>query len=105
MSKTVTFIIATLLLLLTTNAHSHTDAAEAAALAWLEAIDSGEYEQAWEASSTLPGVILGRLSPGGEYVLSVKRLCPARLLVIMRCLRSRPVLKKSLRLPKLSRLT
>ena len=53
MSKTVTFIIATLLLLLTTNAHSHTDAAEAAALAWLEAIDSGEYEQAWEASSAI----------------------------------------------------
>lgn len=53
MSKTVTFIIATVLLVLTTNSYSHTDAAEAAALAWLEAIDSGEYEQAWEASSTL----------------------------------------------------
>ena len=32
---------------------STTEAAEAAALAWLEAIDQGEYEQAWEKSSPL----------------------------------------------------
>ncbi len=53
MPKTLTLIIATLLLTLSTHAHSHKDDAEAAALAWLEAIDSGQYEQAWENSSTL----------------------------------------------------
>ncbi|HSP30849.1 MAG TPA: DUF4019 domain-containing protein [Halomonas sp.] len=53
MPKTVTFIVATLLLTLSAHAHSSTSAAEAAALAWLEAIDSGQYEQAWETSSTL----------------------------------------------------
>lgn len=53
MPKTVTFIITTLLFVFSASAHSHTDAAESAALAWLEAIDSGEYEQAWETSSSL----------------------------------------------------
>ncbi|MCH4813440.1 DUF4019 domain-containing protein [Vreelandella neptunia] len=53
MSKPVTLIVAACLLLLTTQAHSNTNAAEAAAMAWLEAIDSGQYEQAWESSSSL----------------------------------------------------
>ena len=53
MPKMLTFIFAPLLLVLSTHAHSHKDDAEAAALAWLEAIDSGQYEQAWEASSPL----------------------------------------------------
>ncbi|MDN7133781.1 DUF4019 domain-containing protein [Halomonas sp. MC140] len=53
MPKTLIAIIATLLLCLPTQAYSQIEAAEAAALAWLEAIDRGEYEQAWEASSTL----------------------------------------------------
>ena len=53
MSKTVTFIVAALLMLLTTHAHSNTNAAEAAVLAWLEAVDSGQYEQVWESSSPL----------------------------------------------------
>lgn len=53
MPKTLTFIIATLLLMLSNQAQANTSAAEAAALAWLEAIDSGEFEQAWENSSTL----------------------------------------------------
>lgn len=53
MPKTLTFIIATLLLILSNQTQAHTSDAEAAALAWLEAIDSGQYEQAWENSSTL----------------------------------------------------
>nr|WP_298059975.1 DUF4019 domain-containing protein [uncultured Halomonas sp.] len=53
MPKILPLIAATLLLFLSASAHSSTAAAEAAALAWLEAIDSGEYEQAWEMSSTL----------------------------------------------------
>ncbi|MEA2119280.1 DUF4019 domain-containing protein [Halovibrio sp. HP20-50] len=53
MLKKLTFIIATLLLILPSQAQANTSAAEAAALAWLEAIDSGEFEQAWENSSTL----------------------------------------------------
>lgn len=53
MPKTLTFIIATLLLFMSTYAYPHTDAAEAAALEWLKAIDSGEFDQAWENSSTL----------------------------------------------------
>jgi hypothetical protein len=53
MPKTLISIIAILLLVLSTHAYSQIDAAEAAALAWLEAIDSGEFEQAWETSSTL----------------------------------------------------
>ncbi|MGP9766851.1 DUF4019 domain-containing protein [Halomonas sp. AOP13-D3-9] len=53
MPKTLTFIIATLLLMLSNQGQANTSAAEAAALAWLEAIDSGEFEQAWENSSTL----------------------------------------------------
>lgn len=47
MPKTLTFIIATLLLFMSTYAYPHTDAAEAAALEWLKAIDSGEFDQAW----------------------------------------------------------
>lgn len=53
MPKTLTLIIATLFLSLSTHAYANTNAAEAAALAWLEAIDSGQYEQAWESSSPL----------------------------------------------------
>ncbi|AQU82734.1 MULTISPECIES: DUF4019 domain-containing protein [unclassified Halomonas] len=53
MSKTLTCIVATLLLSLFTQVHASTNAAEAVALAWLEAIDSGQYEQAWEASSPI----------------------------------------------------
>lgn len=53
MPKTVTCIVATLLLSLFTQVHASTNAAEAVALAWLEAIDSGQYKQAWEASSPI----------------------------------------------------
>lgn len=53
MPSIFTFIFASVLLALSTHAHANTNAAEAAALAWLEAIDGGEYEQAWESSSTL----------------------------------------------------
>ncbi|MCL5426392.1 MAG: DUF4019 domain-containing protein [Gammaproteobacteria bacterium] len=53
MPKSLHFFVATLFLTLSTYAHSNTNAAEAAALAWLEAIDSGQYEQAWESSSPL----------------------------------------------------
>lgn len=53
MPKAVSLIVATLLLTLSSYAHSNTNAAEAAALAWLEAIDNGQYEQAWESSSPL----------------------------------------------------
>lgn len=54
MPKILKFVITALLLVLSPVAHSHTQAAaEAAVLAWLENIDSGQYEQAWENSSTL----------------------------------------------------
>lgn len=53
MLKTLTAMIAALLIVFSTHAYSHTDAAEAAALAWLAAIDRGEFEQAWETSSPL----------------------------------------------------
>ena len=53
MPKTLPLFIAFLLLSLSSHAHSATDKAEEAALAWLEAIDNGAYEQAWETSSTL----------------------------------------------------
>ncbi|RUR40828.1 DUF4019 domain-containing protein [Vreelandella populi] len=52
MPKTLTCFITTLLLL-APYAQANTDAAEAAVLAWLEAIDSGEYELAWEKASPL----------------------------------------------------
>lgn len=52
MPKMLIFII-TLLLILSNQAQADSSAPEAAALAWLEAIDSGQYEQAWEASSPL----------------------------------------------------
>ncbi|MDN3560033.1 DUF4019 domain-containing protein [Vreelandella neptunia] len=52
MPKMLIFII-TLLLILSNQVQANTSAAEAAALAWLEAIDSGQYEQAWETSSSL----------------------------------------------------
>ncbi|BBI51583.1 hypothetical protein HORIV_40040 [Vreelandella olivaria] len=53
MPKMLSLLFVPLLLMLSTQALSHKDDAEAAALAWLEAIDSGQYEQAWEASSPL----------------------------------------------------
>lgn len=53
MPKLTMLITAILLFVWSASAHSHTDEAEAAALAWLEAIDSGQYEQAWETSSPL----------------------------------------------------
>ncbi len=53
MPKMLSLLFAPLLLMLSTQALSHKDEAEAAALAWLESIDSGQYEQAWESSSTL----------------------------------------------------
>ena len=52
MPKMLIFII-TFLLILSNQAQANSSAAEAAALAWLEAIDSGQYEQAWESSSSL----------------------------------------------------
>lgn len=53
MPKMLSLLLAPLLLMLSTQALSHKDEAEAAAFAWLESIDSGQYEQAWESSSTL----------------------------------------------------
>ncbi|QHD49539.1 DUF4019 domain-containing protein [Vreelandella aquamarina] len=54
MPKPLALFLSALLLALTTYAQaSSVEAAEAAALAWLEAIDQGEYEQAWEKSSPL----------------------------------------------------
>lgn len=53
MPKMLTCLITTLLLLLSPYAQANTDAAEAAVLAWLEAIDSGEFELAWEEASPL----------------------------------------------------
>lgn len=52
MPKTLISFI-TALFLLVPCAQANTDAAEAAVLAWLEAIDNGEYELAWEESSPL----------------------------------------------------
>lgn len=53
MPKPLPLFIAFLLFSLSSHAYSATDKAEAAALEWLEAIDSGAYEQAWETSSPL----------------------------------------------------
>jgi hypothetical protein len=53
MPKLMSLLTATLLFVFSTSAHSHTDEAEAAVLAWLEAIDSGQFEQAWETSSSI----------------------------------------------------
>ena len=54
MPKPLALFLSALLLALTSHAQaSSVEAAEAAALAWLEAIDQGEYEQAWEKSSPL----------------------------------------------------
>ncbi|MFC7367232.1 MULTISPECIES: DUF4019 domain-containing protein [Vreelandella] len=53
MSKSPALLLATILLSLTTYAQASVQAAESAALAWLESIDNGEYQQAWEASSPL----------------------------------------------------
>ncbi|XQU09830.1 DUF4019 domain-containing protein [Halomonas sp. LY9] len=54
MPKTLALFLSAMLLALASHAQaSTTEAAEAAALAWLAAIDQGEYEQAWEKSSPL----------------------------------------------------
>lgn len=53
MLKTLTLCTIAALIALATPAHSHTSDAEAAVLAWLEAIDNGEYEHAWETSSSI----------------------------------------------------
>ncbi|WP_311065616.1 DUF4019 domain-containing protein [Halomonas sp. DWK9] len=54
MPKKLALFLSAMLLALSAHAQaSTTEAAEAAALAWLEAIDQGEYEQAWEKSSPL----------------------------------------------------
>ena len=66
----------TALLLLAPYAQANTDAAEAAALAWLDAIDSGEYELAWEESSPL---LKSPLSPSMlERIISVVRATSGR---------------------------
>ncbi len=54
MPKKLALFLSAMLLALSAHAQAATtEAAEAAALAWLEAIDQGEYEQAWEKSSPL----------------------------------------------------
>ena len=54
MPKKLALFLSAMLLALSVHAQAATtEAAEAAALAWLEAIDQGEYEQAWEKSSPL----------------------------------------------------
>ncbi|WP_249975416.1 DUF4019 domain-containing protein [Vreelandella olivaria] len=53
MPKPLILLLAVTLLMFSTHVKASVQAAEAAALAWLEAIDNGEYEQAWEASSPL----------------------------------------------------
>ncbi|KPQ22232.1 MULTISPECIES: DUF4019 domain-containing protein [unclassified Halomonas] len=53
MPNILRFIISAALLSLSSHALANTDAAEAAALAWLEAIDNGNFEQAWEAASPI----------------------------------------------------
>lgn len=53
MPKLMPLITAILLYFFSASAHSQTDEAEAAVLAWLEAIDSGQFEQAWETSSSI----------------------------------------------------
>ena len=53
MPKLMSLLTATLLFVFSTSAHSNTDEAETAVLAWLEAIDSGQFEQAWETSSSI----------------------------------------------------
>lgn len=96
---------------MSTYAYPHTDAAEAAALEWLKAIDSGEFDQAWENSSTLLQVplsshMLARTISAARRdfgVVESRRRVRAirqtsmlvRLPAIMRCLRSRRVLKIS----------
>ncbi|MCW4152169.1 DUF4019 domain-containing protein [Vreelandella janggokensis] len=54
MPKKLSCIITAVLLSFSTHAMAHTaNEAEAAALAWLNAIDNGDYEQAWETSSPI----------------------------------------------------
>lgn len=53
MPKNLALFLSAMLLALASHAQASNEAAEAAALAWLEAIDQGEYEQAWEKSSPL----------------------------------------------------
>ncbi|MBR2515675.1 MAG: DUF4019 domain-containing protein [Halomonas sp.] len=53
MRKLLALCLTTLLLSLPAHAEASVQAAEAAALAWLAAVDSGEYQQAWEEASPL----------------------------------------------------
>ena len=53
MPKSPAFLLAAILLSLVTYAQAFANTAESAALAWLESIDNGEVEQAWESSSPL----------------------------------------------------
>lgn len=53
MPKSPAFLLAAILLSLGTYAQAFANTAESAALAWLESIDNGEVEQAWESSSPL----------------------------------------------------
>ncbi|TVP51614.1 MAG: DUF4019 domain-containing protein [Halomonas sp.] len=53
MPKKIAYLLSIVLMTLSAHAHSNSNSAEAAALAWLEAIDNGLYEKAWESSSPL----------------------------------------------------
>ncbi|PRY64021.1 uncharacterized protein DUF4019 [Vreelandella songnenensis] len=53
MPKKLICLVTALLLSSTSYAQTNVEAAEKAALAWLEAIDSGEFEKAWEEASPL----------------------------------------------------
>ncbi len=53
MPKKMICFVTALLLSPASFAQANADAAEMAALAWLEAIDSGEFERAWEEASPL----------------------------------------------------
>lgn len=53
MPKKIAYLLSTILLTLSMPAHSNSNSAEAAVLAWLEAIDNGLYDKAWESSSPL----------------------------------------------------
>ncbi len=53
MPKSPAFLLAAILFSLVTYTQAFANTAESAALAWLESIDNGEVEQAWESSSPL----------------------------------------------------
>ena len=53
MPKLLALFLFAILFALSSQVHAASESAEEAALAWLEAIDQGKYEQAWEAASPL----------------------------------------------------